>query len=64
MFEKKISDEERKKMEREAKKNAKASKKKESTSQTRMKSMNGKKCGVVDNEYDQGILWRLASCHR
>ena len=31
MFEKKISDEERKKMEREAKKNAKASKKKEST---------------------------------
>lgn len=31
MFEKKISDEERKKMEREAKKNAKASKKKDST---------------------------------
>lgn len=31
MFEKKISDEDRKKMEREAKKNAKASKKKEST---------------------------------
>lgn len=31
MFEKKISDEDRKKMERKAKKNAKASKKKEST---------------------------------